>query len=107
MNPQLAAGIGTIVVFIGKSPGAHQPLEVGDVVLAQQIIAVAARLLALVSLQDRAPLRERRDEASLPDATILLPRQQHPRIARMHRERHHLFSNACKFPVKTNGSQIR
>ncbi len=75
MNPELAAGVGVIMVFIRKQPCTHEPLKIRDSIFAQQIIAITARLFSLITLKDRAPLRERSNQTRLPHTFILFARQ--------------------------------
>jgi len=96
---ELAAQAAHIPVHLGTMPKTLEfvlkklILDPGDIIIAEQVVALAARLLALVALQNAAPLRERGDQAGLPDALILFARDQHPRIAWMHREADHFSAD--------------
>ena len=95
VDAEFAAGIDAVVVFIGKTPCAHETFKIGDIVVAEKIIALSARLFAFVALENTAPLRECGDQAGLPDAFIFFARDQHPRITWVHRKADHFFADFC------------
>ncbi len=106
VDAEFAAGTGVVVVLVGETPRPHEPFKVRAVVVAEQIVALSAYFFAFVAFKDSFTLRQRGDQAGLPDAVILISGEQHPGVTRMHRELHHALAGFCQLAVMIECAEV-
>ena len=107
MNAEPAARLDPVVRLVRITPRPHQQEKIARVLFAQRILARLLHVAGHSSDQKISPLRQCRHQGHRPHAAALFRREQHPRIARMHREAQHLPPDRRdRFPLSGQRAQV-
>jgi len=95
VDAQAAARLDAVAVLQRVIPRAHQDPEIRGRPVAQQVLAERLGFAAGVAEEEVSALGQGGDQRRLPDATVILGRQQHAGVPGMQRKRQHLATDVA------------
>src|SRR5262245_20758945 len=92
LDTELSTAVDVVAIALGVAPSANQHEKIRLRLVTEQIVARVFSLFSVPADEQVPTLRQSSDQRDGPETTIVLSRQQHPRVAWMDRKSEHLSS---------------